>query len=505
MPFPRSSGILLHPTSFPGPFGVGDVGSAAYRFIDFLQRSKQTIWQVLPLGPTGHGNSPYMCYSSMAGNHILISLEMLVEQGLLAQADIERDRPDFPTHCADYDRAIPYKLNLLTQAAQNFAANATAAQKSAFDAFCRDRQDWLDDYALFMALKQANGGKPWTQWDQSLVKRKPEALDYWRQQLGDTIFQHQFWQFEFFNQWSALKKYANERDVIIFGDMPIYVAHDSADVWEAPDIFQLNPETGEPAWMAGVPPDYFSETGQLWGNPIYNWEKIQQDDFKWWVRRFKGLLDYVDILRIDHFRGFEAFWQIPYGEETAINGHWVGAPGHQLFEKIGTELGKLPIVAEDLGIITPEVEHLRDRFEFPGMKILHFAFGGDDGNPYLPHNHVENCIVYTGTHDNDTSIGWFHQLPDWERDKLMGYIGGIDQDSIHWKMVHLAFSSVANQVIVPLQDLFGLGSDCRMNTPGKPSGNWTWRYEESQLTPEVGDRLANLTSQHNRECSPVTL
>ncbi|MEM9218476.1 MAG: 4-alpha-glucanotransferase [Cyanobacteria bacterium P01_F01_bin.150] len=499
MPFSRSSGILLHPTSFPGPYGVGDVGPSAYQFIDFLYHSQQSIWQVLPLGPTGHGNSPYMSYSSMAGNPALISIDALVDKGFLLPQDVVQDRPVFPSHQADYDRVIPYKNRLLTKAAQNFREGASDKQKAAFDAFCRDRQDWLDDYALFMAIKQAHDGQPWTHWDKAIAQREPNALEGWRTKLADEIFHHKFWQFEFFTQWNDLRTYANKRGISILGDMPIYVAHDSADVWECPEIFQLDPDTGEPALMAGVPPDYFSETGQLWGNPIYNWEYITKEKFQWWIRRVKGLLDYVDIMRIDHFRGFEAYWEVEQGETTAMNGSWAKAPGKEMFEAIAAELGHLPIIAEDLGIITPEVEELRDQFEFPGMKILHFAFGSDPGNPYLPFNYVRNCLVYTGTHDNDTTVGWFNQLQDWERNAVVNYLGGINQEGIHWMLIRLALGSIANQAIFPLQDLLGLGSEARMNTPGVAGGNWAWRYQDGMLTQELSDRLGYLTTLYGRK------
>ncbi|NET47438.1 MAG: 4-alpha-glucanotransferase [Merismopedia sp. SIO2A8] len=499
MPFPRTSGILLHPTSFPGAFGVGDVGGAAYRFIDFLYTCKQSVWQVLPLGPTGHGNSPYMSYSSMAGNPILISLEKLAEQGWLSQEALERDRPSFSTDQADYEQAIPFKTALLTQAAQNFAANATDEQKAEFEAFCQERQGWLDDYALFMALKQAHDGQSWAQWDKAIAQRDSDAITEWQQKLAEPILHHKFWQFIFFTQWNALRHYANQRGISILGDMPIYVAHDSADVWASPENFQLDPKTGEPALMAGVPPDYFSATGQLWGNPIFNWEQIAEDQFQWWIRRVKGLLDYVDIMRIDHFRGFQAYWQVEQGETTAINGEWQEAPGEDMFKAIAAELGPLPIIAEDLGIITPEVEALRDQFEFPGMKILHFAFGSDPGNPYLPFNYTRNCIVYTGTHDNDTTVGWFNQLQDWERNSVVNFLGGINPEGIHWMLIRLALCSIANQAIFPLQDLMGLGSEARMNTPGVGTGNWAWRYDEALLTKEMGDRLSLLTTMYGRE------
>jgi 4-alpha-glucanotransferase len=497
MPFPRSSGILLHPTSFPGRFGIGDLGDPAYEFIDFLAAAGQQLWQVLPLGPTGHGNSPYMCYSSMAGNALLISLERLRDQELLTD-DVLDSLPTFPDDFVDYDRVMAMKMPVLHQAARTFQTQATEEQQEAFDNFCASRNFWLDDYALFMALKGAHDGASWNQWDEALAKRDPATLQQWRTKLADEIFCHKFFQFEFFQQWSALKTYAGDRGIQIIGDMPIYVAHDSADVWAMPDIFHLDPETGEPALMAGVPPDYFSETGQLWGNPIYNWEVMEERGFQWWLHRLQALLDYVDLIRIDHFRGFSAYWQVEQGEETAINGEWVDAPGEAFFKTVKEKLGSLPILAEDLGVITPDVEELRDQFDFPGMKILHFAFGSGPDNPYLPFNYVRNCVVYTGTHDNDTTVGWFEQLSEWERNYLEQYLGGFSPDGIHWDMIRLALSSIANQAIFPLQDACGLGSDCRMNRPGIPEGNWEWRYRPDFLSTWLSDRLLRLTGTYGR-------
>lgn len=497
MSFPRASGLVLHPTSLPGRFGVGDLGSAAYQFVDFLSHGGQQIWQVLPLGPTGHGNSPYMSYSSMAGNPLLISPELLRDRGLLSDDDFA-ELPDFPSDRVDYERVFQVKTPLLEKAAAAFKDQASADERDAFDKFCQSRDFWLDDYALFMALKGVHGGASWTQWDEAIAKRDPEALTTWRLRLTSEIFYHKYLQFEFFRQWSQVKQYANDRGVCIVGDMPIYVAHDSADVWALPHIFHLDPETGEPALMAGVPPDYFSNTGQLWGNPIYNWEEMERWGFKWWLQRFQSMLDYVDLTRIDHFRGFRAYWAVEQGETTAIHGKWVEAPGEALFEMVKQELGSLPILAEDLGVITPDVEELRDKFGFPGMKILQFAFGSGPDNPYLPFNYIQNCVVYTGTHDNDTTVGWFNQLQDYEQESLLRYLGCTSSDGIHWDMIRLALASVANQAIFPLQDIFGLGTEARMNCPGQPSGNWDWRYGPDDLKPELGDRLRHLTMTYGR-------
>jgi 4-alpha-glucanotransferase len=492
MPFPRSSGILLHPTSFPSRFGVGDLGLQAYQFIDFLKESYQQYWQVLPLGPTGYGNSPYMCYSAMAGNPLLISPEKLMDEGLLVEDDFA-NLPQFPMEKVDYQQVVPIKTQLLKKACENFKTKATEIQQQKFAGFCDTKAYWLDDYALFMALKEKNENASWHNWDTKLAKRQPEAIAQAQQRLNAEVFYYKFTQYEFFRQWSELKSYANMRGIEIIGDIPIYVAHDSADVWANPQFFELDQKTNEVALMAGVPPDYFSATGQLWGNPVYNWQELQQQDFKWWVQRFEAMLDYVDIIRIDHFRGFQAFWAVPQGEETAMNGEWVEAPGEAFFEVLGKKLGKLPVMAEDLGVMTKEVEALRDKFEFPGMKILQFGFGSDPGNPFLPFNYSRNCVVYTGTHDNDTTVGWFNQANDWEKGNLLLYLGSISPDGIHWDLIRLALSSIANQAILPLQDILGLDTQARMNFPSTAEGNWEWRFYTEALTEEITTKLKNLT------------
>ncbi|MEM8602730.1 MAG: 4-alpha-glucanotransferase [Cyanobacteria bacterium P01_H01_bin.121] len=498
MSFPRASGILLHPTSFPSRFGIGDLGTDAYHFIDFLEASGQTLWQILPLGEAGFGNSPYLAYSAMAGNPLLISPERLHEHGLLTADDL-RDIPEFPLDQVDFDTAIALKMRLLRKAFSTFQHQNKPAEQQAFVQFCTEKASWLDDYALFMALKHANNYASWYVWEYGLAKRHPEALSYWRDKLATEIQFRQFIQFEFFRQWMALKAYANERKIQIIGDIPIYVAHDSVDVWAYPENFALNPDTNQPAQMAGVPPDYFSATGQLWGNPVYNWEHLEYTNFDWWVRRFEALLTYVDIIRIDHFRGLQAYWVVSEGETTAMNGWWVEAPGEALLRRIGECFGRLPIIAEDLGIITPEVEALRDQFGFPGMKILQFAFDSGVDNPYLPFNFPsQNCVVYTGTHDNNTTMGWFDErsLPaQWQVTK---YIGPRSEHGFHWDLIRLALSTVANQAILPLQDLFGLGSWARMNFPSRAEGNWNWRYQSEVLTPEISDRLRTLTEVYGR-------
>lgn len=492
MLFPRSSGILLHPTSFPSRFGMGDMGIEAYRFIDFLVESDQQYWQVLPLGPTGYGNSPYSCYSAMAGNPLLINPELLRDDQLLADEDFA-NLPEFPLDYVDFERAIALKVPLLKKACENFKAKASPMQQKEFSAFCESKEHWLEDYALFMALKDNFGGVSWNNWEPEIARREPESLEKWRQQLNAEIYYYKYVQFEFFRQWTGLKGYANLRDIKIIGDIPIYVAHDSADVWSHREIFCLDEASGEPALMAGVPPDYFSSTGQLWGNPVYNWEKLQANNFEWWVERFEAIFAYVDVTRIDHFRGFDAYWAVKRGQETAMYGEWIKAPGTALLDLINQKFGDLPIIAEDLGVITPEVVALRDRYEFPGMKILQFAFGAGPGDPFLPFNYDRNCVVYTGTHDNDTTVGWFNQLSNYERDEVLRYLGCIDPQGIHWSLIRMGWMSIANMAIVPYQDLLGLGTDARMNFPGKPEGNWGWRYRPEALNREVGDRLKTMT------------
>ncbi|MBI4785414.1 MAG: 4-alpha-glucanotransferase [Oscillatoriophycideae cyanobacterium NC_groundwater_1537_Pr4_S-0.65um_50_18] len=496
MPFSRASGILLHPTSFPSRFGIGDLGTEAYRFIDFLAASGQQIWQILPLGPTAYGDSPYQCFSAIAGNPMLISPEVLSGKGLLSEEDFN-DFPDLPLRI-DFGWVIHVKTLLLRKASDNFKQRATPEQHQEFEAFCQGAADWLEDYALFRAVKDAHGGASWNTWDQAIAQRKPEAVEQWQQQLVPQIFFHKYLQFEFAQQWANVKRYANEKGVQILGDLPIYVAHDSAEVWAHPEYFCLDPELGIPSLMAGVPPDYFSPTGQLWGNPIYDWDRLQQDNFKWWVQRFQAMLDCVDLIRIDHFRGFESYWAVQESETTAINGEWMKAPGEALFQVLANQLGVLPIIAEDLGFITPEVEALRDQFEFPGMKILHFAFDSDSQNPYLPFQYSANTVVYTGTHDNDTTVGWFNARSPQEQHRVWNYMGCGDMHEIHWQMIRLAFSSVSNQAIVPLQDVLGLDTGSRMNAPGQAIGNWGWRYESGALTSELSDRLRELTDLYGR-------
>lgn len=498
----RRSGILLHPTSLPSRYGIGDLGNEAYGFIDFLADSYQTIWQILPIGPTGYGNSPYLCYSALAGNPLLISPDKLQEIDLLSPKDLE-NLPEFPLYWVDFDSVIPFKMALLRKAFINFTIKSDEDLLEDFKTFCENHAYWLDDYALYMSLKEENAGKAWYQWEETLAQRDPEILQEWTDKLDSSILYQKFLQFIFFRQWQALKDYANQRGVLIFGDLPIYVAHDSVDVWANPEIFCLDEKTGEAKSMAGVPPDYFSETGQLWGNPVYNWEALEKTQFAWWVQRVESLLELMDIIRIDHFRGFESFWAVPQGETTAIEGEWVEASGDRFFTLLQEDLGDLPIVAEDLGVITPEVEELRDKFGFPGMKILQFAFDSDRANPFLPYNFSQrNCVVYTGTHDNDTTAGWMNQRSPEEKERVTDYLGCVCPEGIHWSLIRLAMGSVANTAIFPLQDIFGYGSDCRMNTPGIAEGNWMWRYHLEAITSELFYRLKDLTEMYGRRIYP---
>ncbi|MBC8075767.1 MAG: 4-alpha-glucanotransferase, partial [Chloroflexales bacterium] len=458
MPFPRTSGILLHPTSLPGPFGIGDLGAPAHRFVEWLAAARQRTWQVLPLGPTGYGDSPYQCFSAFAANPLLISPEFLAQQGLLSDGDVEL--PPFPADSVDYGAVIPWKYALLRKAYTNWAARGN---DDGFNTFAAAEVAWLRDYALFMALKSQHEGAAWHTWPRELASRQPDALAQAAQELADEVRFQQFLQYLFSGQWNALKGYANSLGISIVGDIPIFVAHDSADVWSNPGLFDLD-ENGLPNLMAGVPPDYFSATGQLWGNPLYRWDVLAQRGYDWWIGRVAATLRLFDIVRIDHFRGFSGYWAVPQGEETAIRGEWLPGPGHALFAAIERALGHLPIIAEDLGVITPDVEKLRDDFNLPGMRIFQFAFTADTASQFLPHNFIPNSVAYTGTHDNDTTVGWFSSAGQEERARVLRYTGG-EAGSVHWDMIRFVESSVANTVIVPLQDVLGLGAEARMNVP----------------------------------------
>ena len=506
MRFPRASGILLHPTSLPGRFGIGDLGNEAYRFADFLVTSGQSLWQVLPLGPTGYGDSPYACYSAFAGNELLISPARLSDEGLVRKNELS-EVSSLLSDRVDFGRAREIKDAVLRGAFAQYRQTTDTEFRRAFETFTEQNASWLDDYALFRALKTVHGGTAWYEWEEPLVRRRPAALDRAREELHDEIEAQRFYQFLFFKQWLDLKIYCNRRGVRMVGDVPIFVAHDSADVWTNPDQFKLNPD-GTPIVVAGVPPDYFSKTGQYWGNPIFNWERMLADGFKWWIERVRATLRIVDIARIDHFRGFAACWEIPGGDTTAECGRWVDAPGRELFDAIRNALGELPIIAEDLGVITPDVEKLRDDFGFPGMRILQFAFSSDPKNIDLPHNYRRNVVAYTGTHDNDTTVGWFKSVAgegstrnakqiESEREFCMKYLK-TDGREIHWDFIRALFASVANTVIVPMQDVLGLGTEARMNLPNSTSGNWLWRFRADALTVELAERLKDGSKLYGR-------
>jgi 4-alpha-glucanotransferase len=499
MRFSRAAGILLHPTSLPGRYGIGDLGKAAYDFVDFLEQSRQTLWQLLPLGPTGYGDSPYQSFSAFAGNPLLISPDKLVEEGYLPETAV-RNVPNFPGHRIDFGPVIAYKADLLRRAYKHFQRRGTAAQRAAFSDFCHRQAGWLDDFSLFMALKDhhvKHEGGVWNSWPPAIARREPAAMRQWSDKLAGAVAYHKFLQFLFFEQWLALKGYANERGIQIIGDVPIFVAFDSADVWANPHLFYLS-EDGSPALVAGVPPDYFSATGQRWGNPLYRWQALAEDDYAWWTERLRMAFTQVDIVRVDHFRGFEAYWEIPADQPTAEIGRWVKGPGMAFFEAMRRQLGELPLIAEDLGVITPQVEALRDAFDFPGMKILQFAFGGDKKSEFLPHTYRHNCVVYTGTHDNETTVGWYRNANESEQDHVRRYTAR-DGGDISWDLIQLAYMSVADTAIIPLQDTMKLGNEARMNFPGKQNGNWQWRYTTEMLTAVIVHRLREKTILYGRE------
>ncbi|HMV82430.1 MAG TPA: 4-alpha-glucanotransferase [Blastocatellia bacterium] len=511
MSFPRASGILLHPTSLPGRHGIGDLGREAYEFVDFLEAAGQSLWQVLPLGPTGYGDSPYQCFSAFAGNPLLINPDALVESGLLSAEDLAAS-PQFPVEQVDYGPVIEFKTKLLSNAHANFVERGSEEAKAEYLKFTQQMAWWLDDYATYRAIKDEHDGKEWTTWEPYLRDRENQAMHFFRENHALEISRHKFWQYLFFKQWLALAAYANGKGVRIIGDVPIFVAHDSADVWANPQLFHLD-EQGAPTLMAGVPPDYFSETGQLWGNPLYRWELMAEDGYQWWLKRIRATLSLVDVVRLDHFRGFEKYWAVPAGEDTAVNGEWLPGPGADFFNAIKAAFADaenpMPIIAENLGMITPEVEKLREDFNLPGMSILQFAFGTDpQADEFKPYSFTPNTVVYTGTHDNDTTVGWFtsegagestrsNDEVNEEREFVLKYLG-TDGKEIHWDFIRLALASVADTAIIPLQDVLGLGSEARMNTPARESGNWGWRYKPEQLTPAIRDRLAELTEIYGR-------
>jgi 4-alpha-glucanotransferase len=491
----RSSGILLHPTSLPGRFGIGDLGEEARAFLAFLKASGQRLWQVLPLGPTGYGNSPYQSLSAFAGNPLLIDPLALVAEGLLTNDDLIA--PAISAKQVQFEAARSLKEQLLTLAFRNYQRAPRAELRAEFEQFCELSHLWLDDYALFRALKNKHEGAGWWSWERELAARDPSALHKARTELSNEVTAQKFFQFCFFRQWNALRDHSNALGIKIIGDLPIFVAHDSADVWVNREYFKLD-DRGDPTKVAGVPPDYFSDTGQLWGNPVYNWDALRRDGFKWWTDRVGFALTQFDLLRIDHFRGFAAGWEIPAGDPTAQNGEWVTAPGQELFAALSEELSELPIIAENLGVITPDVEALRDEFGFPGMRVLQFAFGDDATNLHLPHNYSRDLVAYTGTHDNDTTVGWFEQADSAARSFCLRYLNSEGRD-IHWDFIRAVLASVADTVITPLQDVLGLGNESRMNLPASESGNWLWRFSSGSLTDDVSERLRQMTETYGRQ------
>lgn len=496
--FERSGGILLHPTSLPGSYGIGDLGPEAYRFVDWLASTGCKLWQVLPLGPTGYGDSPYQCFSAFAGNPYLISFDALLQDGLLTQDDLSA-MPDFVASKVDYGRLIPWKLELLEKAFSHFAA-ASKEFGAEFDDFRTKNAAWLDDFSLFMSLKEAHGGGAWNGWDEALRRREPSALAQARQEHAEAIRRYSFYQFLFFRQWDKLRAYTNGKGIKIIGDIPIFIAYDSADAWSHPELFFLG-EDSLPTVVAGVPPDYFSATGQLWGNPLYRWDVHKQTGYAWWLERFRSVLNFVDIVRLDHFRGFAGYYEIPFGAPTAETGQWRTGPGKDFFQTVSTQLsgsddGSLPIIAEDLGVITPDVVELRDGFHLPGMKILQFGFTSPS-DPFLPHNYSKNCVAYTGTHDNDTAIGWFESAPEPERRFALRYLHS-DGSDFAWDLIRALWSSVAVYAIAPMQDLLSLGTQARMNFPSRLGGNWEWRMQDHDIGPNLAQRLHEFNQLYYR-------
>ena len=490
----RSSGILLHISSLPNPYGIGSMGHDAYQFVDFLHETGQTLWQILPLGPTGYGNSPYQSYSAFAGNVLLISLEKLIEAGLIGEEDLE-DMPVLSSQKVEYDLVTEGKTKLLRKAWLTFNKKFDI-WKDDYYIFLDEHSWWLDDYALFSAIKGKDEKLCWNEWAEKLKYRDTHELDVAKHRYHEDIRFHCFVQFIFFRQWSELKAYANLKEVRIIGDLPLYVSLDSSDVWANQDIFLLN-EQGEMTHVGGVPPDYFSETGQYWGCPVFDWERLEQRNYDWWAARVHFNLRMFDLIRIDHFRGLESFWAIPAGEETAVNGEWRPAKGFELLALLKSQLGSLQVIAEDLGIITPEVEKLRDDFELPGMKVLQFAYASDETNENLPHNFSPNFVVYTGTHDNDTTIGWLKSATKTERKNLKQYFAS-GWGNMHRSLIEAAWASVAKMAILPMQDLLELDGLGRMNTPGTVTDNWEWRLEWKQLKKSHKAFLNTLTRKYNR-------
>lgn len=500
MRFPRSCGSLVHPTSFPGKYGMGDFGYEARTFIDFLESTQQTIWQILPLTPTGYGNSPYASYSAFAGNPYLISPDLLAEKGLLTKK--ETSAVELPSETkADYDAAFEIRDQLYKKACIRFYQNQDAKAKKSFQTFKTENSHWLDDYVLFRACSLHFNKQPWNTWDKEIALRKPAALKKYREKYSAEIDYHYWLQYEFNEQWMRLKKYANGKGIRVIGDIPIFVDHNSSDVWANPQYFEVD-EIGNRQLVAGVPPDYFSATGQLWGNPLYKWDELEKSGYSWWIDRFKQMFKNCDAIRVDHFRGFEAYWQVDASMKTAENGKWVKGPGAKLFKAILKECGELPIIAEDLGFVTKEVEELRDQFNFPGMNIIQFAFDSDATNSFLPHNYQRNSVTYTGTHDNDTSIGWYRTTADVEKHRARIYTRS-DGRNMNWEFIRLGMLSVSDQFIIPLQDFMNLDSEDRMNIPGTSSHNWQWRYTPEMLHSVDAERIRQLIELSNRSVKKI--
>ncbi|MCC6453189.1 MAG: 4-alpha-glucanotransferase [Acidobacteria bacterium] len=501
MDFGRASGILLHPTSLAGPFGIGDLGEEAYKFVDALEAAGQTYWQILPLGPTGWGDSPYQCYSAFAGNTLLISPEKLRDEGLISD-DVLSSVPAFDPIGVDYGAVAEWKANVLADAASKFASGAFEELRAGFETFCRENAFWLEDYALYRASRTAHSDKAWYEWPEDLRFRRPNALNAARGILKNEIFAQKFYQFLFFSQWSELKAYAAEKNVKFIGDIPIFVALDSSDVWCNQREFKLNAD-GSPKVVSGVPPDFFSSTGQLWGNPIYDWDAMIADGFSWWIARIAWTLKAVDVVRIDHFRGFEACWEVPGENKTAEKGAWVKAAGDELFAAVGKSLGHIPMIAEDLGFITPEVIALRDKYEIPGMRVLQFGFGGNPNDDHLPHSYIRHCVAYTGTHDNDTAVGWFNvtrkrKTTADQASLALKYLNAKPR-GINWDMIRGVWSSVADTAIAPMQDVLGLGNEARMNLPATVGSNWTWRMKAGAFSEKCVEQLAEMTNIYGRK------
>jgi len=499
-PFPpeyRASGLLLHVTSLPSPYGIGDVGPAASSWIDRLHEAGQSWWQALPLGPTGYGNSPYQSLSSFAGNGLLISPDCLIKDGLLRSSDCQAG--SFSQTEIDYNAVIPFKHRLLEKVWTNFSGGARADLRASFDQFRNDQAHWLDDYALFRTLKARFSNAYYLEWPAALVRREPAALDRVRRELADQISQVCFAQFLLFCQGERLKAHARSRGLGLIGDLPFFVSPDSSDVWAHPELFLLD-EQRRPRFVAGVPPDYFSAQGQLWGNPVYNWDALRESGYRWCIARLRSLLAHVDVIRLDHFRAFAAAWHVPAGASTAQSGKWVPGPGADFFQAVQRELGFLPFIVEDLGLITPDVYALRDQFHLPGTRVLQFAFDGHSDNPYLPHNYVTNAVVYTGTHDNPTTRGWFEEVPDNQRQSLWNYLKrpAGKSDEAASALMGLAWQSRAALAMAPLQDLLNLGREARMNVPGRADGNWRWRFTEDMLPGPAFEGLSDLTKKSSR-------